>query len=132
METPLPGTAQRVPASTSEEINEAIRHETGDRLQYYAEHPEEIDDRLAELEREWDIERTLEANASALILVCLGLGATVDRKFLAMPAVIAAFLFQHALQGWCPPIPVLRRLGVRTQREIDAERYALEALQNAQ
>src|SRR5438874_9255842 len=28
----------------------------------------------------------------------------------------------------CPPVPVLRRKGVRTRREIDAERYALKAL----
>ncbi|WP_265109111.1 hypothetical protein [Halosolutus halophilus] len=30
-------------------------------------------------DREWDVERTLEATASALILLSLGLGATVDR-----------------------------------------------------
>jgi len=42
--------------------------------------------------------------------------------------VVAAFLFQHAVQGWCPPIPVLRRLGVRTSREIELERIALKAL----
>jgi hypothetical protein len=35
---------------------------------------------------------------------------------------------QHALQGWCPPLPLLRRLGVRTQQEIERERYALKAL----
>ena len=35
---------------------------------------------------------------------------------------------QHAVQGWCPPLAVWRRLGVRTQSEIDEERYALKAL----
>ncbi|ELY54263.1 DUF2892 domain-containing protein [Natronolimnohabitans innermongolicus] len=132
MSETLPGTAERVPTSTPEHVNERLREEIGDRLRYYADNPDEIDGRVAELEREWDVERTLEANASALILVFLGLGATVDRRLLAMPAVIAAFLFQHALQGWCPPVPVLRRLGVRTQREIDAERRALEAIRDAQ
>lgn len=34
-------------------------------------------------------------------------------------------LLQHGLQGWCPPLPVLRRLGVRTRGEIDREKYAL-------
>jgi hypothetical protein len=34
----------------------------------------------------------------------------------------------HAVQGWCPPVPVLRRLGFRTASEIDHERYALKAL----
>ncbi|MEY7848852.1 hypothetical protein AB7C87_06560 [Natrarchaeobius sp. A-rgal3] len=48
-----------------------------------------------------------------------------------MSAVIAAFLRQHALQGWCPPIPVLRRRGVRTRREIDTERRALEEIQRS-
>ncbi len=41
---------------------------------------------------------------------------------------MTAFLFQHAVQGWCPPVPVLRRLGFRTTYEIDRERYALKAL----
>jgi hypothetical protein len=39
-----------------------------------------------------------------------------------------AFLLQHALQGWCPPVPFFRSRGVRTAREIDQERYALKAL----
>jgi hypothetical protein len=51
-----------------------------------------------------------------------------SRRWLALPALVAGFLMQHALQGWCPPLPVLRRLGFRTQREIDQERYALKAL----
>jgi hypothetical protein len=87
-----------------------------------------VADRLAELDAEWDIERTLEANAASVSLIGLGLGATVDRKWFALPAVVAAFLLQHALHGWCPPLPVLRRLGFRTAREIDYERYALKAL----
>ncbi|HKR79742.1 MAG TPA: hypothetical protein VJR69_08555 [Nitrospira sp.] len=32
----------------------------------------------------------------------------------------------HAFEGWCPPVNLFRRLGVRTQREIDEERYALK------
>jgi hypothetical protein len=37
---------------------------------------------------------------------------------------------QHvtAVQGWCPPVSLFRRLGFRTQREIDEERFALKAL----
>ncbi|HJS07611.1 MAG TPA: hypothetical protein VJ809_08115, partial [Pirellulales bacterium] len=45
-----------------------------------------------------------------------------------VPGVVLSFLFQHAVQGWCPPVPVLRRLGVRTREEIDREKYALKAL----
>jgi hypothetical protein len=74
------------------------------------------------------MERTLEANASALALVGVGLGAFVDRRFLVLPGLVCGFLLQHALQGWCPPVPLFRHLGFRTQFEIDHERYALKAL----
>lgn len=87
-----------------------------------------IDARLRELEHEWDIERTLEANASVVALIGLGLGAFVHRRFYLLVAVVAGFLLQHATQGWCPPLAVFRRRGVRTAREIDEERYALKAL----
>jgi hypothetical protein len=56
------------------------------------------------------------------------MGIARDRRFLAIPLVVQAFFLQHALQGWCPPLPILRRLGVRTAAEIDEERYALKAL----
>jgi hypothetical protein len=61
-------------------------------------------------------------------LIGVTLGATVDRRWFALPAVIGAFLLQHAVQGWCPPLPVFRQLGFRTASEIDYERYALKAL----
>ena len=40
----------------------------------------------------------------------------------------SSFFSLHAIQGWCPPVPVLRRLGIRTREEIERERYALKAL----
>jgi hypothetical protein len=83
---------------------------------------------LAELDHEWDIERTLEANAATASLIGLTLGATVDKRWFLFPGVVAAFLLQHAVQGWCPPLPVFRRLGFRTQPEIEYERYALRSL----
>ena len=87
-----------------------------------------IDRRIAELDREWDIERTLETNAAVASLLGVFLGTTVSRKWFAFPAIVGGFLLQHALQGWCPPVPIFRRLGFRTQTEIDRERYALKAL----
>jgi len=125
----LPATTERVAVNTDEEVNERIRRRTEQSVALCAAAgPEAIERRLAELDREWDIERTLEANAASLALIGLGLGSFVDRRFLALPAVVAGFLLQHALQGWCPPVPILRRLGFRTQSEIDEERYALKAL----
>ena len=125
----LPSTIERVPAHTAEEINAQIRRQTEENVARYATRGHAaIDQRLAELEYEWDIERTLEANAATISLIGLGLGTFVDRRFFALPALVAGFLLQHAAQGWCPPVPLFRRLGFRTQPEIDEERYALKAL----
>ncbi|TWU23967.1 hypothetical protein Pla52o_18900 [Novipirellula galeiformis] len=125
----IPSTVERVPQHTAEHVNNQIRYQTEERVtRLAAAGREAIDQRLAELDQEWDIERTLEANAAALSLVGLTLGATVDRKWFVFPGVIAAFLLQHAVQGWCPPLPVFRRLGIRTASEIDYERDALKSL----
>ncbi len=52
----------------------------------------------------------------------------MNPRFALVPLVVGSFLLQHAVQGWCPPLPVFRRMGVRTQTEIDEERAALKAL----
>ena len=125
----LPSTVDRVPNRTSDAVNESIRDETERRIEQVKRlGPAAIERRLEELDVEWDIERTLEANAATASLIGVTLGATVDRRWFALPAVVGAFLLQHALQGWCPPLPVFRRLGFRTASEIDYERYALKAL----
>lgn len=125
----LPSTVERVPRHTPDRYNAAIRQKTEANVAHYArEGREAIDRRLAELDREWDIERVLEANAASVALMGLGLGALVNRKFFALPGLVAAFLLQHALQGWCPPVPLFRRLGVRTAAEINQERFALKSL----
>lgn len=125
----IPGTEMRVREHTAEEINERNRRELEARIYYFAQRLDQIQQRLYELEREWDIERVLEANAASFSLLGLFLGATVNRKWFMFPMVIAGFLLQHAVSGWCPPVPIFRRLGIRTTREINQERYALKALQ---
>ena len=125
----LPATTERVIRNTSESVNRRIHERTEESLRYHERHPERIDARLRELDREWDIERAIESNASVLVVAGSVLGLTVDRRFMLLPLVVGGFLLQHALQGWCPPVPILRRLGVRTCREIDLEREALRNLQ---
>ncbi len=125
----LPPTATRVERHTPMRINEAIRARSDAevaRLEEAGE--EEISRRLDELDREWDIERALQLNASIVALLGLLAGLRWDRRFLWVPLVVFAFFAQHALQGWCPPIPAMRRLGVRTAREIARERHAIKAL----
>lgn len=125
----IPSTVERVPQHTAEHVQERIRHTTEERVaRIAAAGREAINRRLAELDHEWDIERTLEANAATLIGAGAGLALLTDRRFAFVPLVVGSFLLQHAIQGWCPPLPVFRRLGIRTQSEIDYERYALKSL----
>jgi hypothetical protein len=121
--------ADRVRANTAEEINRQIDRDIEIRVREYSHRTEsEIARRINELEREGDIERLLETNASLLAFTGLVLGITRSRKWLIVPGIVLPFLFQHSIQGWCPPVPILRRLGVRTRDEIDREKYALKAL----
>ena len=118
-----------VRANTAPHINERIEEEMRYRIISYAgRSPEEISRRIAELDQEWDIERWLECNASALAFGGMALSLFAGKKWLLVPALVLPMLFYHAVEGWCPPVPLLRRLGIRTQREIDAEKYALRLL----
>lgn len=120
-------TISRVEENTPVEIGEQIRRDLKARVLYFAQRPEEIDRRLDELDREWDIERLLQANAGIVSLLGLTFGVVRSRWYL-LSAAAAAFLVQHAVQGWCPPASLFRRMGIRTMREINHERYALKAL----
>jgi hypothetical protein len=67
-------------------------------------------------------------NAGLVSLSGVLLGGLVNRRFLLLPAAVFGFFFQHATQGWCPPLPVFRRMGVRARREINQAKYALKAV----
>ena len=124
----ISSTVQRVPRNTAEDVNREIRRRTTESVTRLAHAgPDAIQHRMDELDREWDIERTLEINAATVSLIGLTLGATVSRKWFVLPGLVAAFLLQHAVQGWCPPLPIFRRLGIRTATEIEEERCALRA-----
>lgn len=123
----VPKTHKRVPQNTASEVNRRIYLETAKRLDKIGSDPKRIRARLEELDHEWDVERVLEANAASVSLLGITLGLTTNRKWFALPALVSGFLLQHAVQGWCPPLPILRRLGIRTQREIDNERTILLA-----
>ena len=124
----LPTTDNRVRRSTAPEINRRIDAQIEESVRYHALYPEKIDRRLLELDREWDIERALEANAAAISVFGVLMGLMGRRGFYLLPGLVGGFLLQHAISGWCPPVPVLRRLGYRTSAEIHRERYALKAL----
>lgn len=117
----------RIRQQSPREANRRISENTVEHVRFHGSDPAAIERRLRELEQEWDMERALFAMTSVNML--LGLSASArDRRWLAWPVVVSAFQLQHAIQGWCPPVSILRRFGIRTQQEIDSERVALKAL----
>jgi sirohydrochlorin ferrochelatase len=121
-------TATRVQASTASDVNQRISRQTEATLALAGADPQGIERRLRELDQEWDIERALQTNFGVVNLLSVMLGALVARPWFLLTGIAAGFMAEHALKGWCPPVPLFRRLGFRTAREIAQERYALKAL----
>lgn len=128
MATPHVAEPDRVRANTWHEVNERLDAQAAVRIQTAASGGEDLNRAIAELDREWDFERVMEAEAATMGLAGLALAVAVDRRFLFLPGFVAAMGLLHALQGWYPLMPIFRRIGIRSQDEIDRERYALKAL----
>jgi hypothetical protein len=126
--------SDRVKKNISVELNSQTDLKTRENILWYSrEDPDVIAARIAELDKEWDTERMLILNASTLSLASILLGITKNRLWFILPAVVSFFLAQHALQGWCPPLNLFRKAGIRTRKEIDMEKYALmDALKSRQ
>ncbi len=119
----------RVRGNTTERVNDQIDLQIHVNIEYYKDKsPAEITRRIEELDREWDVERVLEVNMATVALSGVVLSALSNKKWLILPGVVLAFFAQHAVQGWCPPLPLFRQLGFRTRKEIDKEKYALKLL----
>lgn len=119
----------RVRQHTPSHLNQKIDEETLKRVWQYAREPREVlTGRIEQLEKEWDIERILETKAASLSLAGLILSATVDRRWLLLPAAVLTCLLQHSVRRTCLPVHLLRGLGIRTRKEIEAEKYALKVL----
>lgn len=122
-------TARRAVRHTASRVNRSIAEATERRLAAYqgGDRDELVEERLRQLDKEWDVERMLQTNFAAISLLAVLLGRR-DRRSLMLATLVPLFMAQHALQGWCPPLPLFRKMGFRTRREIDEERFALQAL----
>ena len=88
---------------------------------------EVVDLRLAQLDREWPLEKVLTAKLGGLAALGGVLGLTGSRKWFLLSTLAGTGLVQHALGGRGATFSALRRLGFRTQAEIDTERRGLLA-----
>lgn len=127
----LPPTTTKVKLNTDDQINNEIEQKTAHNINnYYGKTEGEIDKRIKELNYEWDTERVLELNFASIVLISSLLGLLGNKKWMALSGITSVFMIQHSLRGWCPPLPLIRRLGVRTAKEIFEEKEALKELLN--
>lgn len=125
----VPEKIDRVRANTCDKINQRIDRQTERNIAaFVCSGEEEISERLNELADEWDMERVLQLHATVISAGGCILSMLKGKGYLAIPLTVSAFLMNHAVRGWCPPLPLFRRLGVRTRSEIDAEIFALKAI----
>lgn len=122
-------TAQRVEWNTSAQLAQEIEDQLKENISRYL-HADRtlIDQRLKELDAEWNVERLIETEAPSMIALGIALGLGQDRRWFALSAMAASMVILHSFQGWYPLLPLFRRLGIRSQNEIEQERSALRVL----
>jgi hypothetical protein len=120
---------ERVRKNTTDKVNRTIDDKIIEGISHYASLGDaSITKRIKKLEKEWDTERILEVNMPIVAMIGLALGIFVSKWWFIFPTLVLLFFLQHAIQGWCPPLPIFRKLGYRTKEEINKEKYALKLL----
>jgi len=64
------------------------------------------------------LERSVEAFAGAMVLLSVALTHVVHPGFVWLTVFVGANLFQQAFTGFCPAAIVMRRMGVKSEREL--------------
>lgn len=110
-------------------LDEAAAVRVREHIRYYScLGREAVDRRLEELDREWDLERTVTAGLSGLGAFGLVIGLLGGRSFRLFTWLAVPALFSFSLGRWSPPALLKDGLGIRPRRAIEEERYALKAL----
>jgi len=129
MKNVLPPTTHRVAAYTNPAVNEEIRRSTLENLSCLEDaEEEELTRRIRSLNSEWDTERFVEAKAALCIMGCSLFGIAKSKCWSFITLITATFLLQHALLGWCPSAPLMRKMGIRTAEEIGQEKLVLKMM----
>lgn len=125
----LQSTTERVENNTSRAHREALDQQLRENIaKYIYADRRQIDDRIAELDQEWDLERVIEVEAPLMIGLGAALGLLHSPKWFGLSAFAAANVILHSTQGWYPLLPIFQSMGIRSQNDIEVERSALRVL----
>jgi len=90
--------------------------------------PQAIEDRLAELDREWTAGRVTKATIGVLLVLGFALTAVLGPWWLILPAVGGVFLLQYLFGRTSWLGKAFHEMGFRTGSEVDQEKMALKVL----
>lgn len=126
----LPPTTQRIALHTCPQVNIDIRNRAVADIYIAIDDTNAINQRITQLNTEWDTERFVEAKAASMVMLGTIMGFKSSKLWFLLAGAAGFFLLQHALYGWCPSLPIMRKMGVRTAEEIYNEKAALKVLRN--
>lgn len=125
----IPHTTHRVPLRLRLSQNNLIRNQTICKLNKVKNSSKaEISKQIKQLNCEWDTERVIEVHAASLILLSALMGVKGGRFWFCLTSMVGLFLLNHGLYGWCPSLPILRKMGIRTSEEINIEKTVLKMI----
>jgi hypothetical protein len=123
------GRFDRIKEHSADIVNSRIEEETELRVRDLARlENDDLNVAVTKLEHEWDVDRALMAFFAAATSTALLLALKKNKKFFRLLGVQLTFMLNYAVNGWCPPLALFRRLCFRSQKEIDSELYALKTL----
>lgn len=124
-------TTERVRNNTAPAQREQFEQQLRRNIAHYmTADKHQIDQRLAELDREWNVERMIEVEAPIMIGLGALLGLTRSPKWFGLSVFAAGMVIVHNTQGWYPLLRIFQRMGIRSQQHIEEERSALRVLRN--
>lgn len=73
------------------------------------------------MEKPMSLERSVAAFAGFMVLLSVALTYFVHPGFVWLTVFVGANLFQQSFTGFCPAAIVMRKFGIRTERELAAK-----------
>jgi len=64
------------------------------------------------------VERSVDAFAGLMVLLSVTLTVYVHPGFVWLTVFVGANLFQQAFTGFCPAAMIMKKLGIKTEREL--------------
>jgi len=106
--------------TTSQKINR--------RLLYYANHPQFIEHRIKQLDRETSVEQVIDNSTASISLAGMLLALLSSRRWLILSVLASLLFFLKGQSKEIGLLTVLREQGYRSQKEISREKQMLQAL----